>query len=66
MMSAISLDFHVLKVNPLLNIRVPTSMSRFFVISLNRELCSLEIIRLVLNEGEVEIYDAETWEAQYL
>ena len=33
---------------------------------LNRELCALEITRLGLNEGEAEIDDAETWEAQYL
>ena len=36
MMSSISLDSHVLKVNPLFNIRVTISTSRFFMISWNR------------------------------
>ena len=49
-MSATSLDLHLLKGNPLLNIRVPIFTSIFSVIFINRELCALETTRLGLNE----------------
>ena len=57
MMSEIILDYNFLKGNPFLNIRVPIDMSSFFMISLNREICAIEITRLGLNKGEAEIDD---------
>ena len=59
MMSTIYIDSHVLKGNPLLNIKVPISMSRFFILSQNRKIFPLEIKLVGLDEGESEIDNSE-------
>ena len=63
-MLAIFFGSHALKGNPLLIIRVKISNLILFVISRNMERYTLEITRLGFNEGEAEVDDYETREAQ--